>query len=195
MVKFLRAWFTGYWNPGRAVRLIEELPAPGWGLVAVLVRAATVSLLWYLPNHLAGRFPMPAPCLTFVPVEKYYLFLTWFTPIQFLLVWVLGGGVTYLVFRAAGRKTDLDLILNVCGIAGLVSGTAIVVFDMTIRAAGWDMSRNLWGSLHLVLDFWYYAVAILGLRRIVCVPFGLAVGAVAAQFAVALPLAMLVMRA
>ena len=171
------------------------MPAPYWALLAVGIRSAATSFLWYLPQHLAGRTPIPIPYLNLVPPDRYYLFLVWFTPADYFLVWLLGGALTWFVFRLGRRDVGLGAILNICGMASLVSGTALLLFDLIARAANWELSRTLWGLLHLVLDFWYYAITITGFRRILRIPIWLAVVAVVVMFAVGVPIAMLFMRA
>ena len=193
--RFIAAWLAGYCSPARAAEVIAGLSAPFAGLLAVAIRGAANSLLWYLPQHLAGRAPQPAPYITLVPADRYYLFLTWFTPVNQLLIWLLGAALFWFVFRLARHNVDFGSILNISGVASLTSGAAIVCFDFVVRASGWDMPRNLWGGLHLVLDGWYYAVVVVGFRRNLGVPVWLGITGLLVVFAVGVPIAMLFMRA
>lgn len=128
-MSFIRLWCTGYYNP---VKMIEELrskPAPRWGFYGQLLRALLDSLLLYLPVALMGRIP-PAPSnISFLPTGQYYWHLIWIAPIVLGAEWLLWSAFTHVVLRLAGRRSDFDQILNIVGMATIVVGAFILVWD------------------------------------------------------------------
>ena len=161
---FLRTWLTGYVNPSRAVLELIGRPAPHWGLYAQILRALLDSLVLYLPLHLMGRAPATPSYLTFLPTESYYQALTLLAPLFLLGQWLLLGAVAHVALRLLGHHSDVDQILNVTGMAALVVGAVLVLWDWLWIGVGWENATAL-GISHLVLDIWgvaYWAGEVFG---------------------------------
>ena len=150
-------------------------------------------LLIYLPASLAGRIPWPAPYLTFIPPERYYSALLWLTPLVFTAEWLLGAGAMHTILRLLGRPSDMDVILNLTGMATLVVGAFIVVWDWLTQVLG-GLDPNTLGITHLVIDLWWWVLVVTGFKRLMGLPAWLGLLLVLVGFAVSLPLAVLFMR-
>jgi hypothetical protein len=192
-MSFVRLWFLGYISP---VRLVDELrtkPAPHWGLLAELVRALLDSFLLYLPLALMGLVPPTPSHLSFLSTERYYAALIWLAPIVLMAELLMQAAVTHTVIRLTGRRSDFDQIVNICGMAALVVGTVILIWDWIWIAVG-GVDQYFLGYTHLALSLWAAAISVLGLKRILGVPVWL--GAVLSLLAipVALPFAIMFMR-
>jgi hypothetical protein len=192
-MKFLRAWFLGYVSPRRLAEQLQDRPAPLWGFMAQLIRATLVSLALYLPIALMGREPPTPSYLPFIESGRYYLALVWIAPLVIIVQWLLGGAVIHTILRIAGRKSDIDRILNITGMAALVVGALLVLWDwLWIASGGLD---QIWlGLSHLVIDLWGVVIIVAGLRKILRVPTWLAVLVTIAYIAAAMPLAIMFMR-
>lgn len=191
---FFRTWLTGYVNPSRMVQGLTGRPAPHWGLYAQLLRALLDSLLLYLPLHLMGRAPATPSYLTFLPTESYYLALTLLAPLFLVGQWLLLGAGTHLILRLLGRHSDVDQILNVTGMAALVVGAFLVIWDWLWIGAGWEHAIAL-GISHLVLDIWGIVITALGFERTMGVPIWLGTILSLTTIVVGVPLAAVFMRA
>jgi hypothetical protein len=176
------------------VRALARVPAPRWGLYAVLVRGLLNSLLLYLPLALLGRQPSTAPYLTFLPAELYFLASVFFVPLFFLAQWLLLSAALHLILRLLGRPGELDAILNITGVSGLVVGTALLVWDWLWIALDWHNPVAL-GVSHLLFDVWAIALTTLGFRRLLGLPTRLAITLNLVWMALGVPLAIVVMRA
>lgn len=191
---FLRIWLFGLYRPSKAIDLLSGKDAPHFGLYAMLLRGGLVSLLWYLPAALLGRTPSPSPYLTIVSSERYFAFLVWGFPLFILGSWLMGGTLTYLLLRLSGRKSDIDLILNIGGMAGLVATIPLLVFDWANLLLGLPTPVVLWGLIHLLIDTWYIVFTVTGFRKLLGVPLWLALTLVGINFFIGIPLAALFMR-
>ena len=191
---FFRVWLTGYVNPSKMVRELAGGPAPHWGLYAQSLRALLDSLLLYLPLSLMGRAPSTPSYLTFLPTERYYEALVFLAPFFLLGQWLLLGAVTHVILRLLGRHSDLDQILNITGMAALVVGAALVMWDWLWIVLGWENAVAL-GVSHLVLDTWGITITALGFGRTMAVPIWLAALLAVLSIALGVPLAATFMRA
>lgn len=193
-MSFVRVWFTGYYNP---VKMIEELrskPAPQWGFYGQFLRAVLDSLLLYLPLALTGHVP-PAPSnLSFLPPEQYYWHLIWLTPIVLSAEWLLFSAFTHVVLRLAGWHSNFDHILNISGMAALVSGTFLLAWDWIWFAMD-SVNQYFLGVSHLVISLWSVLIVSIGLKRILDVPIWLSAILSFLSIPIALPFAIMFMRA
>jgi hypothetical protein len=192
-MSFIRVWLTGYYNPVEMIEALRSKPAPHWGFYGQLLRAALDSLLLYLPVALMGRIPPTPSNLSFLPTERYYWHLIWIAPLVLGAVWLLSSAFTHLVLRLAGRPSEFDQILNIVGMATLVVGAFILVWDWAWFALG-GVNQYFLGISHLVIDLWGVVIVTIGLKRILDVPIWL--GAVLGLLGIAtsLPLAIMFMR-
>jgi hypothetical protein len=193
VTEFVRVWLLGYISPRRLVEQLQNRPAPQWGFIAQLIRATLVSLALYLPIALMGREPPTPSYLPVIASSRYYLALVWIAPLVIMIQWLLGGAVIHFILRIVGRKSDIDEILNITGMAALVVGALLVLWDwLWIAMGGLD---QIWlGISHLALDIWAVVIIVTGLRRILRVPTWLALLVTIAYIAAAMPLAIMFMR-
>ena len=191
---FLSVWLLGYVNPAKMVRELADRPAPHWGLYAQSLRALLDSLLLYLPLSMMGRVPSTPSYLTFLPTEKYYQSLVFLAPAFLLGQWLLLGVVTHVILRLARHPSDVDQILNVTGMAALVVGAFLILWDWLWIGLGWEVPAAL-GISHLILDVWGVAIVALGFNRTMGVPAWLGASLALLMIALGVPLAALFMRA
>jgi len=189
-----QVWFTGYISPGRFVDALKSKPAPHWGFYAQVLRSLIDSLLLYLPVALLGRQP-PAPSyLTFIPTDQYYIALIWLTALVFMAQWLLGAVAIHVVLRLSKLPSDIDRILNLTGMAGVVIAAFLVVWDWFWFIVG-GVDQYFLGISHLIIDVWWFVIVITGLKHIcgVSARFGILMSILA--FAAAVPFAIIFMRA
>ena len=173
-MSFFKVWLTGYYSPSRVVDELRTKPAPQWGVYAQLIRALLDSLCLYLPLALMGRQPSTPSSLTFLPTESYYLASVFFVPLFIVGHWVLLCAILHLILRLCGWPSDIDQILNITGMAGLILGAVLVAWDWVWIVMGWQ-SDVLLGISHLVLVIWAMVITVVGFRRILGLPTWLAI--------------------
>jgi hypothetical protein len=177
--------------------VIEELrtkPAPHWGFYAQLLRAVLDALLLYLPLALMGRQPSTPSYLTFLPTEDYYAASLVLAPVFLLALWLLLGAVLHLILRLGGWPSDVDQILNITGMAGLIVGAVLIVWDWLWILFGWQ-NVVLLGISHLILAAYALLITTLGFTRILGLPLWLALLLNLLYVLLGEPLAALFMRA
>jgi hypothetical protein len=106
---------------------------------------------------------------------------------------MLGGGAMHLVLRLAGRRSDFDTLLNLLGMAGLVVGAFLFLWDWLWLGLG-GLDQVALGISHLVIDGWWFVLVVTGLKRLLGVPVGWGLVASFAAFAAGFPLAVVLMR-
>jgi len=193
-MEFLKLWMTGYQKPAAFAEGLQKYPAPQWGFSALLIRSLLVSLLLYLPLACLGRVPPTPSFLSFLSSETYYATLIFLTPLVFFLEWLLGGSVIHLLLRFHNLPSDIDQILNLTGMAGLVVAAVLLLWDWVWL--GLDVGNQyLLGISHLLIDSWYLVLLIVGLKKLFNLPFLLAFYLSMVSFLFTFPLAVLLMRA
>lgn len=190
---FFRVWLAGYYSPAQVVEGLKGAPAPQWGVYAQVFRALLDGLLLYLPLTLMGRQPSTPPYLSIFSAEGYYGTLVWLAPLFLVGQWLMLSALVHVLLRLLGRRSDLDQILNITGMAALIVGAFLVVWDWVWIAAGWH-DEVLLGLSHMVLVLWGAAIMVLGLKRILDVPIWLGVVLNVIWMVAGWPLAALVMR-
>lgn len=193
MVDFLRLWLVGYVSPAKFAEGLRGRPAPWWGAYAQLLRALMDALLLYLPLFLMGRAPPTPSYLSFIPTESYYGALVVLASLVLTAQWLLGGALMHVVLRLSGRRSDIDQILNITGMATLVVGAFLVVWDWIWIVAG-GMDQYLLGYSHLVIDGWGIALMVTALKKLLDVPVWLGLILCVLAILCALPLAIMFMR-
>jgi hypothetical protein len=191
---FARTWVSGYYNPSRLVTELEHKPAPYWGVYSQLIRCALDALLLYLPLALIGHQPSTPSYLTFIPTERYYTYSIFLQPIFLITQWLFLAAAMHTILRLLGKHSDMDQILNLTGMAGLVIGAALVPWDWIYIALGGRSDIAL-GISHLLIDLWGIAIVVLGLKRLLGVPVWLGIGLNGIWLALGLPMAMVFVRA
>jgi hypothetical protein len=193
-MNFAQVWFTGYVNPGRFVDAVRSKPAPHWGFYAQVLRSLMDSLLLYLPVALLRRQPPTPSYLTFIPTDQYYIALIWLTPLVFMAEWLLGAGVVHVVLRLSKPPSDIDQILNLTGMAGLVIAAFLIVWDWFWFVVG-GTNQYFLGISHLIVDIWWFVITVIGLKRILGVSVWLGIVLSVLAFVSAMPFAIIFMRA
>ena len=193
MWDFVKVWLTGYVNPARFAERLAHRPAPHWGFYAQAVRALMDSFLLYLPLFLMGRTPPTPSYVSFIPTDTYYGTLVWLAPVVLLAQWLLGGSVMHVALRLGGRPSDLDRILNITGMATLVVGAFLVVWDWVWILLG-GMNQYWLGYSHLLIDVWGVVIIVVGLKKLLDVPPWLGVVLYILALVFVFPLAVLFMR-
>jgi hypothetical protein len=191
---FTRVWLMGYTRPLQMGEALKDKPAPFWGLAAQLIRVMMNSLLVYLPLTLIGKVPNTPSSLSFIPTEHYYAVSVGMAPLFILGQWLLLSAIMHVALRLAGRVSDLDQILNLTGMAALVVGTFLVVWDWLWLGLGWHNDLGL-GISHLVIDIWAIMITVAGLRALLGVHMKLGIALSLLWLALGVPLAMIFMRA
>ena len=193
-MNFARVWFTGYVNPGRFVDALRSKPAPHWGMYALVLRSLMDSLLLYLPVALLRRQPPTPSYLTFIPTDQYYIALIWLTPLVFMAEWLLGAVVVHVVLRLSKLPSDIDQILNLTGMAGLVIAAFLILWDWFWFVMG-GTNQYFLGISHLIVDIWWFVITVIGLKRILGVSVWLGIVLSILAFVAAMPFAIIFMRA
>jgi hypothetical protein len=193
-MSFFQVWYTGYINPSRAFDELKDKPAPLWGFYGELIRGLATSFLYYLPLHLLGDKPTWPSYLTFLPTDRYYAASVFIFPVFELGKWLLLSAVVHITLRLARRESDFDQILNLNGMIGLVIAAAIIPFDWIVIAM---IGRDLivLGLSHLLIDFvWGLALAAIGYKKLLGLPYWLGAGLFFLSVVLFLPLAMIFLR-
>ena len=192
-MSFVRVWFTGYYSPAKMIEQLRSKPAPHWGFYGQFLRAALDSLVLYLPVALMGRIPPTPSNLAFLSTEQYYWHLVWLSPIILGAEWLLASAFTHVVLRLAGRRSDFDQILNIGGMATIVVGAFLLVWDWAWFALG-GADQYVLGISHLAISLWAVVIGAIGLKRILGVPIWLGVILSFLSIPIALPFGIMFMR-
>ena len=192
-MSFVRVWFTGYYNPAKMIEQLLSKPAPHWGFYGQFLRAALDSLLLYLPVALMGRIPPTPSNLAFLSTERYYWHLVWLSPIILGADWLLASAFTHVVLRLTGRQSDFDQILNIGGMATIVVGAFLLVWDWAWFASG-GVNQYFLGISHLAIGLWAVVIGAIGLKRILGVPIWLGAMLTFLGIPIALPFGIMFMR-
>jgi hypothetical protein len=192
-MSFLRTWLSGYYNPIQFIEQLNSKPAPHWGIYAALLRGVFDSVLLYLPVTLIGRVPPTPSYLSFLPTEKYYASLVWLGPIVLLAEILFAAVVVHVLLRLLGRHSDIDQIINIIGMSGLVVGAILIPWDWAWFAAG-RADQYFLGISHLIIDIWTLIIMTIGFRKILKIPLWLSIGLSIITIFASLPLAIMFMR-
>ncbi len=190
---YIKLWLTAYISPNRFASLLAKRPAPQWGFLASLQRAAMDSLLLYLPLALMGRIPPEPSYLRFIPDNRYYFALVGIAIVVLLTEWLLSSAIMHLILRMSKLKSDIDLILNISGFVALAIGTVLLIWDWIWVAIG-GISQYGLGISHLLIDVWAIAISVVAIKRLLRVPIWLGILLNLAGIPLSLPLAIMFMR-
>lgn len=192
-MSFIRLWFLGYSRPAKMMEALRTKPAPQWGFYGQFLRSVIDSLVLYLPVAIMGRTP-PAPSnISILPTEQYYWHLIWLSPLVLGAVWLLSSAFIHLMVRFVGRRSDYDQVLNIVGMATIVVGASILVWDWLWFALG-GMNQYLLGLTHLAISLWAVLIEAIGLKRILGIPIWLGFLIGFLTIPIALPFGIMFMR-
>jgi hypothetical protein len=193
MMNFFQLWIAGFTNPAKFVDEIKTKPAPRWGFYAQLLRGLMDSLLLYLPLFLMGKAPPTPSNISFIPTGQYYGALIFLAPIVFFVQWLLGAAWFHVALRWRKYPSDIDLILNLTGMATLISGTLLLLWDWFWLLCG-GIDQNTLGITHLIIDGWWIMIVLIGLKKFFNTSLGFGVMIILVAFALVLPSAIMFMR-
>ncbi|WP_036219464.1 YIP1 family protein [Calidithermus chliarophilus] len=193
-MNLLRLWWTAVVRPGRAFAEVGRRPAPLWAFTVILAFNLLISLTTTLGRVLGGGEVLLPSWLTFLPDDRYLLAELFFLPAVRMATWLLGAAVVYLGARLAGRPADMDRLLQVGGVVYLVVMPYTFAVDWTTLAFG-AFGMGLIVYVHGVVDLvWSVALQVVGLRVLLGLPAGLALGLTLLSTLFTLPLLMIFAR-
>jgi hypothetical protein len=192
-MSFIQVWFTGYYNPAKMIDAMQIKPAPLLGFYGQFLRAAFDALLLYLPLALMGLIPPTPSNLSLLPTGQYYAHLVWLSPLVLGAEWLLVGAFTHVVLRLSGRRSDFDQILNINGMATIVVGAFLLLWDWVWFVLG-GIDQYFLGISHLLISLWAVAISTIGLKRILGVPVWLGALLSFMGIPIALPFGIMFMR-
>ena len=192
-MNFIKVWFLGYTSPTKFIDELKKKSAPHWGLFSTLLRGLMDSILLYLPIAIMGRMPPTPSYLTIIATESYYETLVWLTPVILMMEWLIGGVIIHICFRMVNQASDIDQILNITGMSGLVVGFILLLWDWLWFFIG-GIDQNILGISHLIIDVWWFVLVVIGINRVIGISKRLAIGASMLSFIGVLPIAVIIMR-
>lgn len=95
--------------------------------------------------------------------------------------------------RLTGRPSDFDQILNIVGMATIVVGAFLLLWDWAWFASG-GVTQYFLGISHLAIGLWAVVIGTIGLKRILGVPTWLGALLNFLGIPIALPLGIMFMR-
>jgi hypothetical protein len=165
MTEFLRVWMIGIIHPGTALRMLEEKPAPFWGLVSILVRFIGTSLTSILALRLLHFKPFVSSYLTFLTDSNYYLSEIFFLPIFGIGTWLLSSSLVHLILRISGRESSIDWIMNVIGFSLLVVMPVVWLLDWAGIAFGF-YGASFTIPIHAGVSLWEVILMGIGFNKV-----------------------------
>jgi len=190
---FIKVWLTGYVNPSRMIDQLVAKPAPQWGIFAQLLRGLMDSIFIYLPVYLMGRVPPTPSFLPFFPTESYYFVLIWIAPFVLIFILLMQAVVIHVILRLTNRKSDIDQIINLTGMAALIVGSVLIPWDWAMFTLGMA-DQYILGITHLFISLWAAVIIVIGLRKLFSVPLWLGNVLGIIPIPIALPFAIMFMR-
>ena len=192
--RLLHLWIAALLHPSQAFEELKQAPAPKLGLYATLARSAFNSLAWYLPLSLLGISPSWPSYLTFVPTGSYYQASMVIYPLYNVAYWLLSSALLHVILRLGKQKSDIDQILNLGGVCGLVFQPVISLMDWSGVALGWHAMPVVLGITHLAIDGWVIVWLAQGFKRLLDLPIGWGAGLALLATLLNVPPAMLLLR-
>ncbi len=106
----------------------------------------------------------------------------------------ISGSLFHVILRVAKQNSDIDQILNLGGIVGLVFQPVISLLDWTGVALGWHRMPVVLGITHLAIDVWVIVWLAKGFKQILDLPIRWGAGLALLATIINVPLAMLFLR-
>jgi hypothetical protein len=175
-MSLVRLWWNAVAHPGRAFEEVKKNPAPLWAFQVILTFNVMISLTTNLSRLLLGHEILLPSWLTFLPADRYLLAQLFFIPVLRVATWLLGSAIIHLGVRLAGKLSDFDRILMIGGVQYLVVMPYTFLVDWTTLVLG-VFQFGLIGILHAGVDLvWSVILQVIGLRVLLGLKPGLAVG-------------------
>ena len=164
-MNFVRVWLWGVIHPARSLDELKDKPAPQWGLLAVLIRFITTTLIEPLPLYVLGRQPFVPSYLTFLSTKDYYRAEIFFLPLFGVVLWLLMSGLAHVLLRVAGKGSDMDRILNIVGLGMLIPMPVLWACDIAMIAL--NLFTLPWSAIsHATVQVWEAGLEALGFSRL-----------------------------
>jgi hypothetical protein len=108
-----------------------------------------------------------------------------FLPLLRIAIWLISAAVIHLGLRLAKQACDFDTLLNIGGLGYLITMPFILLPDLLLIVLNvyW-----LAEYIHPLVAFWGAVLSVIGLKKLLAVKTGLAIGLVVLSMAVSIPL-------
>jgi len=184
-MNLFQLWWLGLTHPERVFGELKSKPSPTWGFWVVLVYNLLISSTTLLALYLLRQPPFLESWLTFLPTEKYHFAEMFFLPPLRVAVWLVGAAVIHLGLRVAKQASNFDILLNIGGLGYLITMPFILLPDWLLIAlnAYWLAEYT-----HPLVTIWGAVLSVIGLKKLLGVKTGLAIGLVMLSLAISIPL-------
>jgi hypothetical protein len=192
---FFHIWLNGYFHPKQAFKALSKKPAPFYGLYAILLRGAIISLLWMLPRAIMNLEPMSLPALPFLTSANYYWHAIWLYPVFEFSRWLLFCAFIHLCLRLFKQSSSFDSILNITGMISLMIEPIVRLWDWIVLLLGWNDDLMFLGISHALLAWpWSLVLIAIAYKQILRISprWSVTVGFLASMLFI--PLAMVFLR-
>ena len=173
-MNILSLWFQGTFHPFEAFNALRNKPSPAWGFGLVAGFNLTISCTSLLALYLLGRGVQMESVLTFLPTEKYLPAEMFFLPILRTGLWLYSCALLHLGLRLAHLPSNFDLILNIGGLGYLVVMPPLLLSDWLLIATH-QYQIAVTAFTHAGAAAWGFALAVIGLRKLLDAPVWLGV--------------------
>lgn len=175
-LSFWQIWWNSYLRPRRALQALARSPAPQYGLAYTLLRAAMLSLAFFLPLYLLEIQPISPAYLSVFDRPDYFLIEAFIYPVFSMLSWLLLSGLVQIILRLSGYPSQYEQILNLNGLIALTIGIVLLAWDWLLILLGWHTFPTLVGISHvLIADPWGITLSTIYLRAQFGVPVWLSI--------------------
>jgi hypothetical protein len=137
--------------------MLEEKPAPAWGLVSILVRFIGTSLTSILALQLLNFKPFVPSYLTFLTDSNYYQAEVLFLPMFGIGAWLLSSALV--------QESSIDWIMNVIGFSLLVVMPVVWLLDWAGIAFGF-YGAAFTIPIHAGISIWEVILMGMGFKRV-----------------------------
>ena len=165
-MNIVKLWFLGITKPGWMFDELINRPAPLYGFYLVLARFTVTTLTSILALYLLHRVPFTSSYLTFLSEENYYKAELFFLPLWGLAVWMMMGGVAYLIFRSIKKEVNFDHILNIIAAGMIIPMPFLWLYDWGSIATQHYAIVNQAVS-HSISQIWEGSIQFIGFKRII----------------------------
>lgn len=161
-----KMWFLGVTRPARMFDELIQKRAPLYGFYLVLARFIITDLTSTLALYLLNKVPFTSSYLTFLGEEDYYKAELFFLPVWGLAVWIMMGGIAYVIFRSIKKEVDFDHILNIIAVGMIIPMPFLWLWDWGSIASQHYAVVNQAIS-HSISQIWEGTIQFIGFKRII----------------------------
>ena len=161
---FFQVWFLTIFRPKKAYSILDQKPAPGWGLISILVRFIGTSLTSILALYLIDFHPFVPSYLNILSEENYYQAEIFFLPIFGIAAWLLSSALVHLIVRIYWLESQIDWIMNVIGVSLLAVMPIVWLIDWSGIAFGF-YGATFTIPIHASISIWEIGLMAMGFKR------------------------------